>query len=505
VNTIDLSQLEVWLVTGSQNLYGTEVLRQVAAHSAQVGRALNGVSSIPVQVLVKPVVKTPAEAAALCQAANESPDCIGLITWCHTFSPSKMWINGLKRLRKPLLHLHTQHNREIPWASIDMDFMNLNQAAHGDREHGFIMSRLRLERKVVVGYWQDAGVQRQIGTWCRAAAAWHDWQTAKFCRFGDNMREVAVTEGDKVAAQVQFGYSVNGYGIGDLVNSVNAVTDKEVDRLIVEYETRYTVAPRLRKTGSQRRSLREAARIELGLRAFLVAGDFRGFTDTFEDLHGLAQLPGVAAQRLMADGYGFGPEGDWKTCALVRAMKVMAAGLKGGTSFMEDYTYHLDPKRSLVLGAHMLEVCPSIARGKPMLEVHPLGIGGKADPVRLVFDTPAGPGVNACMIDLGNRFRLLANVVEVVPPDRPLPRLPVARAVWIPKPDLPTSAAAWIYAGGAHHTGFSQVVTVEMLEDFAGMAGIEFTVIDADTRIREFKQHLRCNEVYYALHRGFAG
>jgi L-arabinose isomerase len=505
MNTIDLSQFEVWLVTGSQSLYGAEVLRKVAANSAQVGRALDGAAAIPVQVLVKPVVKTPAEATALCQAANASPHCVGLITWCHTFSPSKMWINGLKSLRKPLLHLHTQHNRDIPWASIDMDFMNLNQAAHGDREHGFIMSRLRLDRKVVVGYWQDAAVQRRIGAWCRAAAAWHDWQGAKFCRFGDNMREVAVTEGDKVAAQMQFGYSVNGYGVGDLVKSVNAVTEREIERLIAEYENSYTVTPKLRKTGGQRQSLREAARIELGLRAFLSVGDFNGFTDTFEDLHGLAQLPGLAMQRLMADGYGFGAEGDWKTCALVRAMKVMAAGLKGGTSFMEDYTYHLDPKRSLVLGAHMLEICPSIAKGRPSLEVHPLGIGGKADPVRLVFDTLAGPGINASMIDLGNRFRMLANEVEVVPPDKPLPRLPVARAVWMPKPDLSTSAAAWIYAGGAHHTGFSQAVTTEMIEDFAGMAGVELVVIDADTRLRQFKQELRWNEVYYGLHRGFTG
>jgi L-arabinose isomerase len=505
MNTIDLSQSEVWLATGSQNLYGAEVLRKVAANSAQVGQALDGAASIPVQVVVKPVVKTPAEATALCQAANESPHCIGLITWCHTFSPSKMWINGLKSLRKPVLHLHTQHNRDIPWSSIDMDFMNLNQAAHGDREHGFIMSRLRLDRKVVAGYWQDAGVQRRIGAWSRAAAAWHDWQGAKFCRFGDNMREVAVTEGDKVAAQVQFGYSVNGYGVGDLVKSVNGATDREVDRLIADYESRYAVAPKLRKTGTMRQSLRDAARIELGLRAFLTAGDFKGFTDTFEDLHGLAQLPGLAVQRLMADGYGFGAEGDWKTCALVRAMKVMAAGLKGGTSFMEDYTYHLDPKRNLVLGAHMLEICPTIAKARPSLEVHPLAIGGKADPVRLVFDTLAGPGLNVSMIDLGNRFRLLANEVEVVPADKPLPRLPVARAVWMPKPDLTTSAAAWIYAGGAHHTGFSQAVTTEMIEDFAGMAGLELVVIDADTRLRQFKQELKWNEVYYALNRGFAG
>jgi L-arabinose isomerase len=319
------------------------------------------------------------------------------------------------------------------------------------------------------------------------------------------MREVAVTEGDKVAAQAQFGYAVNGYGVGDLVKLVGAVTEREIDRLVADYERCYVVAPRLRKNGAQRPSLREAARIELGLRAFLHAGEFKGFTDTFEDLHGLAQLPGVAVQRLMAEGYGFGAEGDWKTCALVRAMKVMGAGLRGGTSFMEDYTYHLDPKRNLVLGAHMLEICPSIAKGKPSLEVHPLGIGGKADPVRLVFDAPAGPGVNVSMIDLGNRFRLLVNEVEVVPPEKPLPRLPVARAVWVPKPDLVTAATAWIHAGGAHHTGFSQAVTTEMIEDFAAMAGIELVAIDADTRLRQFRQELRWNEVYYALHRGLAG
>jgi L-arabinose isomerase len=499
---MNLKQLEVWFVTGSQNLYGTGTLKQVAINSQQIAHALGLATAIPVNVVPKPVVKTTAEASGLCLEANSSPRCIGLITWCHTFSPSKMWINGLKQLRKPLLHFHTQHNRDIPWASIDMDFMNLNQAAHGDREHGFIMSRLRLNRKVVVGYWQDATIQQQIGKWCRAAAAWHDWQGAKFCRFGDNMREVAVTEGDKVAAQMQFGYSVNGFGVGDLVHRVQAVRDQEIERLLKEYESSYALSAKLRKPGPLRQSVREAARIELGLRAFLTAGDFKGFTTTFEDLHGLTQLPGLAVQRLMAEGYGFGAEGDWKTCALVRAMKVMATGLPGGTSFMEDYTYHLDPKRNLVLGAHMLEICPSIAKGKPSLEVHPLGIGGKADPARLVFDTPAGAAINASLVDIGNRFRLLVNEVEVVPPEKPLPKLPVARAVWIPRPNLPIGAAAWIHAGGAHHTGFSQAVTTEMIEDFAAIAGIELVVIDGETRLRQFKQALNWNEVYYALRSG---
>jgi L-arabinose isomerase len=366
------------------------------------------------------------------------------------------------------------------------------------------MSRMRLSRKVVVGYWKHTATQQQIGAWTRAAAAWHDWQGAKFCRFGDNMRDVAITEGDKVAAQIQFGYSVNGYGVGDLVKCIDATTDKEVDRLVAEYESAYAVAPKLRKNGSMRQSLREAARIELGLRGF-ISGGFKGFTTTFEDLHGLVQLPGIAAQRLMADGYGFGAEGDWKTCALVRAMQVMGTGLKGGTSFMEDYTYHFHPKHNLVLGSHMLEICPDIAKGKPSLEVHPLGIGGKADPVRLVFNTPAGPGLNASMADMGNRFRLLANEIDVVEPKRPLPKLPVARALWIPKPNLQVAAAPWIYAGGAHHTGFSQAVRTEMMEDFAAMAGVELVVIDANTQIRRFKQELNWNEAHYSLRNGPVG
>ena len=499
----NLKNLEVWFVTGSQHLYGVETLKLVAANSQEIAKAFDACFAIPVRVVFKPVAKTPQEITDLCQQANTAANCIGLITWCHTFSPSKMWINGLKLLRKPIAHLHTQHNREIPWNTIDMDFMNLNQAAHGDREHGFIMSRMRLSRKVVVGFWRDKSVQQQLGAWCRAAAAWHDWQGAIFCRFGDNMREVAVTEGDKVSAQMQFGYSVNGYGIGDLVQRVNAIKPKAIAELVAEYEDSYSLPPKLRKDGPPRRSLFEAARIELGLRAFLGEGGFKGFTTTFEDLHGLAQLPGISAQRLMAEGYGFGAEGDWKTCALVRAMKVMAAGLKGGTSFMEDYTYHFGPKRHLVLGAHMLEICPTIAQGKPSLEVHPLGIGGKADPARLVFNTPSGPGLNASLLDLGNRFRLLVNEVEVVAPEKPLPKLPVARALWAPKPNLTLGAAAWIYAGGAHHTGFSQAVTVEMLEDFADIAGIELVLINEETNLRCFKQELRCNEVFYGLRSGW--
>jgi len=499
----NLKSLEVWFLTGSQHLYGPQTLEQVAAHSQAIAQALDAAPDLPVKVVFQPVLTTPDDILARCQAANTAPNCIGLITWMHTFSPSKMWINGFRVLRKPVAHLHTQYNRDIPWSAIDMDFMNLNQAAHGDREHGFLLSRMRLNRKVVVGHWQETGVHQRLGAWARAAAAWHDWQGAKFARLGDNMRQVAVTEGDKVSAQIQFGYAVNGYGVGDLAQVVRQVSDAETDALVREYETAYAVAPDLRRGGARHDSVRDAARIELGLRAFLKAGDFKGFTTTFEDLHGLAQLPGLAVQRLMAEGYGFGAEGDWKTAALVRAMKVMAAGLRGGTSFMEDYTYHLHPGGAKVLGAHMLEICPSIADGQPSLEVHPLGIGGKADPARLVFNTPAGPGLNASLIDLGNRFRLLVNDVEVVRPDEPLPKLPVARALWVPQPNLEVGAAAWLLAGGAHHTGFSQAVTPEMLEDFAEIAGIEHVRISRTTTVSEFKKELRWNEAYYALSRGW--
>ena len=499
-----MKQLEVWFVTGSQHLYGPETLEQVAQDSEKIAKALGVSPAVPVSIVFKPVLVSPEAVTELVLAANVARECIGIITWCHTFSPSKMWINGLKQLRKPALHLHTQFNRDIPWSTIDMDFMNLNQAAHGDREHGFIWSRLRLNRKVVVGYWQEEKVQQSIGAWTRAAAAWNDWQGAKFARFGDNMREVAVTEGDKVSAQFKFGYSVNGYGVGDLVQRINATSEKDIDHVVAEYETIFDVTSDLRKGGPRAKFVREAARIEIGMRAFLVEGDFKGFTTTFEDLHGLEQLPGLAVQRLMADGYGFGAEGDWKTAALLRALKVMATGLKGGSSFMEDYTYHLNPANKVVLGAHMLEVCPSIAEGKPLLQVHPLGIGGKMDPARLVFSTPPGPATASTLIDLGNRFRLLTNELDVVRPEQPMPKLPVAQAVWKPRPSLEESCAAWIYGGGAHHTAFSQAVTGEMLEDFAAMADIEFLLIGEKTSVSEFRKELRFNEVYYALNRGWA-
>ena len=488
---------EIWFVTGSQHLYGPGPLRQVAANSQAIARGLGSAPALPLPLVSKPVLTSADGIRAVCLEANNAPQCAGLVLWMHTFSPARMWIGGLSILRKPFAHLHTQFNRDLPWGEIDMDFMNLNQAAHGDREAGFLHARMRLPRKIVVGHWQDPEVQERLGAWMRVARAWQDLQGARFARFGDNMRRVAVTEGDKVSAEIRFGYSVDGYGVGDLVSEVRGVAEAGVTRLCAEYADRYTVARDLRRGGARHDSLREAARIELGLRAFLEKGNFKGFTTTFEDLHGLRQLPGLAVQRLMAEGYGFGAEGDWKTCALLRMMKVIASDLKGGTSFMEDYTYDLNPSGSLVLGAHMLEICESIAAGKPSLEVHPLGIGGKEDPARLVFDAPAGPALNASLIDLGNRFRLLVNEVDVVRPPRPLPKLPVARAVWKCRPDFKTAAGAWIRAGGAHHTAFSYAVTAEHLRDFAEIAGIELVLIDAGTRLAELEKELRWNEAYF--------
>jgi L-arabinose isomerase len=493
----NLKDMELWLVTGSQHLYGDETLKKVAEHSKEIAASLDHANQIPVRVIFKPTVKSPEEIFSVCQEANVATNCAGIIAWMHTFSPAKMWIGGLKILQKPLLHLHTQFNRDIPWSEIDMDFMNLNQSAHGDREFGFMMSRMRLNRKVVVGHWQDEEVLRSIGVWARAACGWHDWQRAKFCRFGDNMRQVAVTEGDKVEAELKFGYSVNTHGVGDLVKIINQVSDTDIDNLCKEYGEEYKLVRGLQKNGAQHPSLREAAKIEIGLSYFLQQGNFKGFTDSFEDLHGLVQLPGISVQRLMNRGYGFGAEGDWKTAALVRAMKVMATGLPGGNSFMEDYTYHFEPENEMVLGSHMLEICPSIADGNISCEIHPLSIGGKADPVRLVFNVAGGLALNASIIDLGNRFRLLVNEVEAVTPKYELPKLPVARVLWKPYPDMKTGCAAWILSGGAHHTCYSQNLTAEHLQDFADMAGIECVLIGKDTNIRHLKNELRWNEVSY--------
>jgi L-arabinose isomerase len=493
-----LKQFEVWFVTGSQHLYGPETLKQVEDDARQIADHLNQSDTLPCQVVFKGVVTRPDEVSNVCRDANGVDQCIGLITWMHTFSPAKMWIAGLESLRKPFVHLHTQFHRDIPWDSIDMDYMNLHQSAHGGREFGYICSRLRKNRKVIVGHWQDPEVIARLDVWMRAACAWHDWQGMKVARFGDNMREVAVTEGDKVEAQRQFGYAVNGYGVGDLVTQVNLASDKQVRDLVSQYQATYAID----LDESRMDAVAEAARIELGMRAFLDQGDFKAFTTTFEDLHGLMQLPGLPVQRLMADGYGFGAEGDWKTAALVRALKVMATGLAGGTSFMEDYTYHFEPETMAVLGAHMLEICPTIAAAKPKLEVHPLGIGGKADPARLVFNVPAGEGVNVSIMDMGSRFRMLINPCQVVEPIADLPRLPVARVLWRSQPDLKTAATAWILAGGAHHTGFSMALNKEHLEDFAEMAGIEYLVIDDNTSVSEFKKEIRNNETYYMLANG---
>lgn len=494
---IDLKKKEVWFITGSQHLYGEETLQQVAQHSQTIAASLDNSAQIPVRVVYKATVKTAEEIYAVCMEANTATDCIGVIAWMHTFSPAKMWISGLKALQKPMLHFHTQFNRDIPWATIDMDFMNLNQSAHGDREFGFIMSRMRLNRKVVVGYWEDPESLAKIEAWMRAAAGWNDWQNAKFVRFGDNMRNVAVTEGDKVEAEMKFGYSVNTHGVGDLVQFVNEVSENSIDLLVEEYQDAYVLVNDLLKGGARHQSLRDAARIELGIENFLVTGNYKGYTDTFEDLHGLVQLPGIASQRLMKKGYGFGGEGDWKTAALVRAMKVMGSGLKGGNSFMEDYTYHFNPDNRLVLGSHMLEICESIAEGKPSCEIHALGIGGKADPVRLVFNSAPGPALNASIVDMGNRFRLLVNEVIAVAPVHSMPKLPVARVLWKPYPNMHTGCAAWILAGGAHHTCYSQNLTSEHMTDFAEMTGIEMVLIDKDTKLHSLKNELRWNEMYY--------
>ncbi len=491
-----LQQYEVWFVTGSQHLYGEETLREVADHARVVSTGLNASSVVPVDIVNKPVMTTADAIEQLCLDANAAPNCIGLITWMHTFSPAKMWIPGLRALQKPLVHLHTQFNRDIPWDTIDMDFMNLNQSAHGGREFGFMVTRLGIEREVIVGHWESPDVHAELAAWMRTAAGRAALRRARIARFGDNMREVAVTEGDKVEAQIRFGYSVSGYGVGDLAAAVDAVQDSDVERLMEEYEVQYTLADELKNGGERRDSLREGARMELGMLSFLKDGAFSGFTTTFENLYGIPQLPGLAVQRLMAKGYGFGAEGDWKTAALVHTMKVMASGLSGGTSFMEDYTYHLHPNGMKVLGAHMLEVCESTAAGKPSLQIHPLSIGGKDDPLRLVFDTQTGPAVNVCIVDLGHRFRVIVNSVDVTESEN-TPKLPVAKALWKPHPDLKTAAACWILAGGAHHTGFSLALRPDHFRMLASMLDIECIMITHNTTVSEVRSQLRWNSTYY--------
>lgn len=492
---------EIWLITGSQHLYGAETLNQVALNAKEISDGLNTSARIPVHVICKAVVTAPDAIAEVCRAANNNPNCIGIVAWMHTFSPAKIWISGLSILQKPICQLHTQFNSEIPWSEIDMDFMNLNQSAHGDREFGYILTRMRRSRKVIVGHWKDAGVQQKLGIWSRVCLGYDALLNIKVARFGDNMREVAVTEGDKVSAQLQFGFSVNGYSNSDITERIKNISDAELNVLLSEYESEYTLSSELLVNGARRTSLEEAARIEIALRGFLNEGNFTAYTNTFENLGNLRQLPGIASQRLMADGIGYGAEGDWKTAALLRAIKVMSDGLEGGSSFMEDYTYHFCNEKGMVLGAHMLEICPSIAAEKPSCEVHPLSIGNREDPVRLVFDGKAGPALNISLVDMGNRFRLIVNEVVANTPPHDLPNLPVARAFWEPMPNLQTSAEAWLLAGGAHHTVYTQALSTNYLEDFADILGIEMLVIDSETRIRDFKHHMQSNEAYYHLFR----
>lgn len=494
-------QSEVWFVIGSQHLYGQRTLQQVKEQAEKVVSSLNQ-AGLPVKLVQKPLATTPDEITSLCRDANYQDSCLGLLVWLHTFSPAKMWINGLRRLEKPLLQFHTQFNAQIPWDTMDMDFMNLNQTAHGGREFGFIGARMRQQHSVVAGHWEDPQALEGIARWMRVSAARHESQHLKVARFGDNMREVAVTEGDKVSAQIQFGYSVNGYALGDLEQVVNEVSHNDINTLVEEYETSYILTDAVKSGGAKRENLLDAARLELGIERFLQQGGFHAFTTTFENLYGLKQLPGLACQRLMQKGYGFGAEGDWKTAALLRIMKVMASGLKGGTSFMEDYTYNFQSGNDLVVGSHMLEVCPSIAKEeKPLLDVQHLGIGGKADPARLLFATPAGSALNASLIDMGDRFRLLVNCVDTVEQPRDLPKLPVARAIWKAQPSLATAAEAWILAGGAHHTVFTQALDVEYLRLYAEMHNIEFLLIDHATTLPAFKNEIRWNEMYYTLNR----
>ncbi len=492
---------EIWFVTGSQHLYGPKVLDQVAANSQEIANGLTGSDKISAKIVAQPTVKTPEEILEVCQRANNDPNCVGLMLWMHTFSPAKMWISGLKALNKPYMHLHTQFNAELPWAEINMDYMNLHQSAHGDREFGYIGTRLRQDRRVVVGHWKQDRVQQEIDDWLRVAMGWAESQSLKVARFGDNMRQVAVTEGDKVAAQIHFGYEVHAFGLGDLAEVVDAVSDEDANALVDEYLKTYEVAEEVLKDEHQMAMIKNEARLEIGMERFLEKGGFKAFTNNFENLTGLTGLPGMATQRLMAKGYGYGGEGDWKTAAMTRIVKVISQGKEGGTSFMEDYTYNLGA-RDQVLGAHMLEICPTIAAEKPRLEVALHTIGIRKDIARLKFTGKPGPAMNITTVDLGTRFRIVVNELDTVAPPADLPKLPVASALWEPRPNLGIAGATWIHAGGAHHSVYSQGVTTEQIIDFAEMAGVEAVVIDEDTKVRKFKDELRQNAAYYHLKQG---
>ncbi|GHV51300.1 L-arabinose isomerase [Spirochaetia bacterium] len=495
---IDLKKYEFWFIVGSQDLYGEETLKQVAADAAVMANELARDPLLPGTLVLKPIAISPGVIKKLFAEANAAENCAGIITWMHTFSPSKMWIQGLALNSKPVLHLHTQFNRDIPWSTIDMDFMNLNQSAHGDREHGHIYARMRLNRKVVAGFWQDREVRRRIGVWMRAASARLEGSNAVVLRLGDNMREVAVTEGDKVEAQIKFGWQVNTWGIGDLAARYNSVSDAAAEKLAKEYEAAYELAPELRSPGPARTAMLEQAKIEIALKEFLEAEHAGAFTTTFQDIHGLPHLPGLAAQRLMEQGYGFGAEGDWKQSMLLHGAKVMATGLPGGVSFMEDYTYHFEPGKEAALGAHMLEVCPSIADKRPRIEVHPLGIGGKAPPARMVFDAAPGPAVLATLIDLGDRFRMIVNEIETIKIEQPMPKLPVARALWKPYPTLADAGESWILAGGTHHSVYAGALNTEYFRDWAEMMDIEFVLIGRDTKPDRLRDELRWAEAYWS-------
>jgi L-arabinose isomerase len=495
-----LKNCEFWFLTGSQHLYGALTLTQVAADSQKIVDSLNASGVLPCALVYKPVLTLAQDIRGMMEQAVADPSCAGVVCWMHTFSPAKMWIGGLSVLNKPLLQLNTQYNERIPFDSIDMDFMNLNQSAHGDREFGFITARMDLPRKVIVGHWSHASTKARIANWMRSACSVAESKDLVIARFGDNMRDVAVTDGDKVEAMVKLGWSVPYYGIGDLVASMSTVTESDVDALVAQYGREYCFNHSVSEE-TFLRQVRYQARIELGLKAFLTGVGARAFCTNFQDLHGLEQLPGLACQHLMAQGYGFAGEGDWKTAGMVRLFKVMGEGLDGGASFMEDYTYHLEEGDMLDLGAHMLEICPTIASGKPTLEVHPLGIGDKADPARLVFDGRPGKAICAAIVDFGNRFRLVLNEVQAVASPKPFPRLPVARVLWKPLPNLVTAAEAWILAGGGHHTAYSDCLTVEHLRDFAEMTGIELVAIGEDTTIPRFRDELRWNAGYWDTRR----
>lgn len=488
-----------WFATGSQDLYGDDCLREVAQHSKEIVDGLNKSGILPFEVVLKPTLIDSASIRKCFNEANADEYCAGVITWMHTFSPAKMWILGLQEYRKPLLHLHTQFNREIPWDTIDMDFMNTNQSAHGDREFGHMVSRMGIERKVVVGHWTDERVQKTIGSWMRTAVGVMESSHIRVVRVGDNMRDVAVTEGDKVEAEVKFGWEIDAYNITDVAEYVQAVSEGDTNALVEEYYDSYNILLEGRDEKEFRKHVAVQAQQEIGFRRFLEEHNYHAVVTNFQMLSGLQQLPGLSMQRLMAEGYGFGGEGDWKTAAMVRLMKIMSEGIENpkGTSFMEDYTYHLTAGKEAILQAHMLEVCPSIADVKPSIKVCPLSMGEREDPARLVFTSKQGPGVACSLVDMGNRFRLIINEVECLKQDIPMPKLPVATALWKPMPDLITGAEAWILAGGAHHTAFSMDLTAEQMGDWGAAMGIETVFIDKNTTIRNLKNELRWNSISF--------